>query len=163
MIEVFLYRSPVGPLDVHIVGSGAVAALYFDGQSERAFPGDHPVSEALDEYFESGIGLERLHVCSAAAPFRRSVLDYVRTIPPGEVRTYAEVAAAAGKTGAARAVGNAMSSNLTPIIVPCHRVVSSSGLGGYSGGLERKKFLLALEERLARLGRPGQFSPGVAI
>ena len=80
--------------------------------------------------------------------FQQAVIDCVRRIPYGQVRTYGEVAAAVGYPGAARAVGTVMSGNRLPIIIPCHRVVASGGkLGGYSAprGIELKQWLLDLE------------------
>ena len=67
----------------------------------------------------------------------------------GEVSSYAGVAAEAGSPRAVRAAGNALGSNPMPVVVPCHRVLRSGGkLGGYTGGLERKEFLLRLEGAL---------------
>jgi AraC family transcriptional regulator, regulatory protein of adaptative response / methylated-DNA-[protein]-cysteine methyltransferase len=82
----------------------------------------------------------------SATAFRRRVWEAMRRIPAGETRTYGHLAAEAGVPGAARAVGTACSQNPVPIVVPCHRVVASGGkLGGYSGGLARKRQLLAAE------------------
>jgi O-6-methylguanine DNA methyltransferase len=79
-------------------------------------------------------------------PFQRSVWEALRAIPRGETRTYAEVAAAVGRPRAVRAVGGACGANPVAVLVPCHRVVATGGgLGGYAGGLERKRALLALE------------------
>lgn len=82
------------------------------------------------------------------SPFQRRVVRACRAIPYGATRSYGEVAAAAGSAGAARAVGQVMASNRTPLIVPCHRVVAAGGkLGGFSApqGLTLKKRLLAIE------------------
>jgi methylated-DNA-[protein]-cysteine S-methyltransferase len=80
------------------------------------------------------------------SPFRRAMLLAARQIPHGEVATYGELAQMVGSPGAARAVGTAMSKNRTPIVVPCHRVIAAGGaLGGFSGGLDWKRELLALE------------------
>ncbi len=87
---------------------------------------------------------------SGFTAFRRRVTEVCRAIPYGETRTYAELAAEVGAPRAARAVGNVMRTNRWPLIVPCHRVLGSSGgLGGYSApeGLTMKKRLLALEAR----------------
>jgi methylated-DNA-[protein]-cysteine S-methyltransferase len=78
--------------------------------------------------------------------FAQKVLRATARVPFGEVTTYGSVAAQAGSPRAARAAGNALGSNPIPIVVPCHRVLhAGGGLGGYAGGLDRKKFLLALE------------------
>jgi methylated-DNA-[protein]-cysteine S-methyltransferase len=81
--------------------------------------------------------------------FQRQVLEHCRRIAYGAKRSYAELATLAGSPGAARAVGSVMRKNRIPLVIPCHRVVGSSGLGGYSGaaGLTTKQLLLELEGR----------------
>jgi len=78
-------------------------------------------------------------------PFYRLVLEEVARIPYGETRTYAEIAAAVGKPTSVRAVGGANARNPLPLVIPCHRVVASNGLGGYGGGLDMKRRLLTME------------------
>lgn len=83
---------------------------------------------------------------SLVSGFAREVLASTAAIPFGQSRSYSEVASAAGSPRAWRATGNALGSNPMPIVIPCHRVLrSGGGLGGYTGGGERKRFLLALE------------------
>ena len=83
---------------------------------------------------------------SRATAFQHQVWEVTRLIPYGNTRSYAWVAEQIGKPGATRAVGQALSRNPLPIIVPCHRVLTSRGkLGGYSGGVEMKSHLLNLE------------------
>ena len=83
---------------------------------------------------------------SRATHFQREVWEITRLIPYGETRSYAWVAEQIKKPRAMRAVGRALSKNPLPIIVPCHRVVASDGkLGGFSGGVEMKRYLLSLE------------------
>lgn len=92
-------------------------------------------------------------VVTESTPFASKVIDAVKRIPPGRVKSYAEVAAAAGSPKASRAVGNIMARNTIPIIIPCHRVVASGGrLGGYSSpkGLDLKTRLLNLEAGLVK-------------
>jgi methylated-DNA-[protein]-cysteine S-methyltransferase len=80
-------------------------------------------------------------------PFFARVLSRAAGIPYGERLTYRALADAAGSPRAARAAGQAMAANRTPVVIPCHRVVGAGGaLGGYSGGLEWKRTLLALEQ-----------------
>lgn len=82
--------------------------------------------------------------------FARGVLAATADVPYGRVTTYGEMAAAAGSPRAARAAGNALGSNPIPIVVPCHRVLhTGGGLGGYAGGLDRKRYLLELEGSLS--------------
>lgn len=99
--------------------------LYFDGH-EVDFPDRLDLSEATH--------------------FQREVWRATRLIPYGETRSYGYVAARIGKPGAARAVGQALGRNPFPIVVPCHRVLAGdSKLGGFSGGLDMKRYLLSLE------------------
>jgi methylated-DNA-[protein]-cysteine S-methyltransferase len=109
-----------------------------------------PVRRELDEYFggrRRGFALPL--DWTLVGPFGRRVLGVTAEIPYGGVLSYAEVAAEAGSPRGSRAAGNALGSNPIPIVVPCHRVLRSGGaLGGYGGGLDRKRFLLELEGAL---------------
>ncbi|WP_420823075.1 methylated-DNA--[protein]-cysteine S-methyltransferase [Wenzhouxiangella limi] len=94
-------------------------------------------------------------------PFQRAVWEYLRSIPYGQSASYGQIARALGRPSAARAVGLAVGRNPWALIVPCHRVIGSNGaLTGYAGGLERKRWLLALEAELAPALDPaaGEFS-----
>jgi methylated-DNA-[protein]-cysteine S-methyltransferase len=83
---------------------------------------------------------------SLATVFQREVWQLTRLIPYGETRSYGWIAERLGRAGAGRAVGQALARNPLPIIIPCHRVVAKDGgLGGYSGGLAKKGYLLRLE------------------
>ena len=83
---------------------------------------------------------------SDLTPFQKAVYRYVATIPRGQTRTYAQVAAAIGRPRAVRAVGNALNKNPFAPAVPCHRVVRTDGtLGGFASGQARKKTLLKRE------------------
>ncbi len=94
-----------------------------------------------------------------ATAFKRRVWEALRRIPAGETRSYGEIAAAVGAPRAARAVGSACATNPIPIVVPCHRVVGAHGsLGGYAGGLARKRQLLDAE---AAGRRPRPLVPAV--
>ena len=78
--------------------------------------------------------------------FQKKVWKKMQKIPYGKVKTYGELAEVIGSPKAARAVGTACGKNHIPIIIPCHRIVSSTGIGGFSGGLDIKEKLLALEK-----------------
>jgi methylated-DNA-[protein]-cysteine S-methyltransferase len=78
--------------------------------------------------------------------FHKKALRQVARIPYGKTATYGQIAASIGSPKAARAVGSANARNRLPILIPCHRVVASNGLGGYAGGLKLKKSLLELEK-----------------
>jgi methylated-DNA-[protein]-cysteine S-methyltransferase len=106
------------------------------------------VRRELDEYFAGR--RDRFEVgidwSLTTGPFTRKVLRATARIPFGHVSTYGQVAAKAGSPRGARAAGNALGSNPIPIVVPCHRVIhGDGGLGGYTGGLDRKVRLLTLE------------------
>ena len=107
-----------------------------------------PIRRELDEYFDGrrqDFDLA-LDWSLSRDGFRRRVLQACARIPFGATRTYKDMAIAAGSPTAFRAAGGALGSNPIPIIVPCHRVLASSGgLGGYTGGLERKRLLLSIE------------------
>lgn len=117
-----------------------------------------PVVRMLKDYFRgkavdpAACGLDLDY--GTVGPFVKSVYEALRRVPRGCVVTYGELAARAGAPGAARAVGTAMARNALPLLVPCHRVVASGGIGGFGGvgGVELKRRLLALE------GTPGHGS-----
>lgn len=154
-----LVDSPVGPLLVAASDRG-LCRISFDPEPEaeaerlahtfgvrvlRA-PLDEPRRE-LDEYFEGRRRAFDLRIDLGSVPdFHRVVLGELSRVPFGEVTTYGTLAAKAGRPRAARAVGTVMNRNPIPIVLPCHRVVGSTGkLVGYGGGLDRKEFLLRLE------------------
>lgn len=109
-----------------------------------------PVRRQLDEYFAGRRRSFELETDLSPVPgFQRLVLRELARVPFGEVTTYGELAARIGKPRAARAVGGALHRNPVPIVLPCHRVIGSTGsLVGYGGGLERKEALLRLEGAL---------------
>jgi methylated-DNA-[protein]-cysteine S-methyltransferase len=104
----------------------------------------------LEEYFDGGRRQFQLPLdWTLVGPFGRRVLSVTAEIPYGQVSSYGEVAAEAGSPRGSRAAGNALGANPLPIVVPCHRVLRSGGaLGGYGGGIERKRWLLELEGAL---------------
>jgi methylated-DNA-[protein]-cysteine S-methyltransferase len=105
------------------------------------------VRRELEEYFTGGRRDFELRIdWTLVGGFGRRVLRATSEIPYGGVQSYAEVAADAGSPRGSRAAGNALGSNPIPIVIPCHRVLRTGGaLGGYGGGLERKRWLLELE------------------
>jgi methylated-DNA-[protein]-cysteine S-methyltransferase len=156
-----LTDSPIGPLLVAATERG-VCEIAFDPDPEqeidrlarlhgvRVLRSPRPVEEArreLDEYFEGRRQEFDLPVDLTGLPaFQQTVLAELQRVPYGQVGTYGGLAARIGKPKAARAVGGALNRNPVPIVVPCHRIVGSSGsLVGYAGGLERKELLLSLE------------------
>lgn len=111
--------------------------------------GDHPYLAQILEHIRTGDGdLRKIPLHLEVGPFEREVLELLRTVPPGKTITYGEIARRLGRPRAARAVGNAVARNPAIIVIPCHRVVpSSGGVGNYSGegGPETKRRLLEQE------------------
>ncbi|MBW4718017.1 methylated-DNA--[protein]-cysteine S-methyltransferase [Saccharothrix sp. SC076] len=100
----------------------------------------------LEEFFAGKRTEFDLPLTMAGTPFQRTVWEELKAIPFGETVSYGELAARIGRPTASRAVGLANGKNPISIIVPCHRVVGSTGsLTGYGGGIERKRLLLAFE------------------
>jgi methylated-DNA-[protein]-cysteine S-methyltransferase len=135
-----------------LVGDGALTGLYVrGGRHEPSLPGHWrrdraPFREAIEQ-LEQYLAGERsafdLELRPAGTEFQRRVWDALLEIPFGATATYGEVAARIGRPGASRAVGLANGRNPISIVVPCHRVVGSTGsLTGYGGGLEVKRWLL---------------------
>lgn len=116
-----------------------------DAIPERAIP--RVVFELLGRYFGGEkVDPATLPVRIGGTKFQRRAWEALRRVPRGQVRTYGGLAKDAGSPRAMRAVGMAMGANPIPILVPCHRCVASGyTLGGFSGGVERKRFLLELE------------------
>lgn len=102
----------------------------------------------LNEYFDGKRNSFDLKLNPEGTDFQKEVWKELLKIPYGETRTYQQIANAIGDPGASRAVGNANNKNPIPIIIPCHRVLSSDGkLTGYAGGIQRKEWLLNHELR----------------
>ena len=154
--------SPVGEVLVVVDADSAVRALDFHDFEERMLrllrrhygevaltPGRAPeaVRKAGVSYFGGDLSaFDGVEVRTGGTAFQRSVWKALRDIPAGETRSYGQLAAAIGAPTAVRAVGLANGANPVGVIVPCHRVIGSSGkLTGYAGGLERKRWLLAHE------------------
>jgi methylated-DNA-[protein]-cysteine S-methyltransferase len=154
--------SPVGPLT--LAGrNGTLAHLRMVDQThepsranweqdEEVFP---DAVEQLGAYFAGELTSFELDLELAGTEFQRRVWAALQTIPYGETRSYGEIALQIGAPGAFRAVGLANGRNPIGIIVPCHRVIGSSGsLTGYGGGLDRKRALLDLEKSRKQAALP---------
>ncbi|HEY7527414.1 MAG TPA: methylated-DNA--[protein]-cysteine S-methyltransferase [Candidatus Limnocylindria bacterium] len=157
--------SPVGPLLVAVTDRGLVRVAFSSERSEevlaelasRVSPRvlrdparTDEIRRELDEYFAGQRRRFDVRVdWSLVRGFAQGVLRATARVPFGTTTTYRQMAEAAGSPRASRAAGNALGSNPIPIVVPCHRVLhSGGGLGGYAGGLERKRTLLTLEGAL---------------
>lgn len=154
--------TPLGPIAVFVTRRGLVRVAYdrenfgevADEVAEQVSPRvlvapqrTDVVREQLDDYFEARRRTFDVPIdWTLVRGFNQGVLRATAEIPFGETASYGEVAAAAGSPRAARAAGNALAGNPIPIVVPCHRVIhAGGGIGGYTGGLDHKRFLLRLE------------------
>ena len=166
-----IYESPIGQIlletSTSVDGTEALSGLYFTEDSrittrigrEGACPLRlQPVNDItgslilaqcareLDEYFAGTRKTFDVPFMLRGTPFRETVWAELERIPYGEAISYAELATRVGNPKASRAVGSANGQNPISLIIPCHRVITSSGtLGGYAGGLSRKEWLLAHE------------------
>ena len=157
------YRNIVTPLGTLFAtaAGGALTGLYFEGGRHAPQispqwiedPRDAPLAECarqLADFFAGKRQCFDLPIAPQGTPFQQRVWREIAAIPFGETITYAELARRAGAPGSARAAGAATGRNPLSIVVPCHRVVGSTGgLTGYAGGLERKTRLLQMEGAIA--------------
>jgi len=148
-MDVFAYDAPAWGVGELYFTSGRL--LYHElprAGSSTAERGGHPLAEQVEAYFRGErVSFEDVELeADWGTPFQQALAEALRGIPWGEVVTYGELAALAGRPRAPRAAGTFCAENNFPLIVPCHRVVSSSGLGGYGSlGADYKRRLLALE------------------
>ena len=155
-------ETPVATLQIVVDPDDVVRVLDFDNDSPRTrrllkihyadipvvegeTPG--PIRDAFGRYFAGQMGaLADIPWRVAGTDFQRQVWTALTRIPAGRTETYAGLAARIGRPTAVRAVGLANGSNPIGVVIPCHRVIGSSGaLTGYGGGIERKRWLLAHE------------------
>lgn len=160
----FVHESPVGPLTVVTDGDvivlisfpdprgGAVrqAARALANDSARDGPPHGVTATVLDAYFGGRLdALEGLPIAPRGTDFEVAVWRELRRIPPGQTRSYGDIARALGRSTATRAVGRANGINPIPLVIPCHRVIGADGsLTGFGGGLETKAWLLRHEGAL---------------
>jgi AraC family transcriptional regulator of adaptative response/methylated-DNA-[protein]-cysteine methyltransferase len=151
------FDSPLGEMLIAATSKG-ICRLTFDdneGSLRRLFPnativqddgGLRQLVEGALAAIERPLAMPDLPIDVAGTAFQEAVWRELRKIPAGETRSYADIAAAIGHPKAVRAVGSANGDNHVCVLIPCHRVIRSDGsLGGYGGGIERKKQLLAAE------------------
>jgi methylated-DNA-[protein]-cysteine S-methyltransferase len=153
MKNVFYYETELGRIGI-AEADGRITYLFFEGED---FPEkDYEVNESdilakaanqLSEYFSGMRKQFDLPLAPSGTEFMLRVWDALQKIPYGETRSYKQIAAMAGNDKACRAVGMANNRNPIAIIIPCHRVIGAVGsLVGYGGGLDKKEFLLSLEQ-----------------
>lgn len=148
--------SPIGDLTL-VADDDVLVGLYMTDQrhlpqieaprDDSALP---HVREQLSAYFAGELEEFAVSLRLDGSPFQQAVWAGLQQIPYGETWTYGQLAATIGRPSASRAVGMANGRNPISVIVPCHRVVGTTGLTGYGGGLARKQQLLDLEGAVAR-------------
>ncbi len=152
----YTFPSPIGSLTL-CEQNNAIVKLAFDNEStvltaQEAETGLlKNAAKQLDEYFAGIRTAFDLPLHPNGTEFQRSVWSALTNISYGQTKTYGAIAREIMNPNAARAVGNANNRNPIPIIIPCHRVIGASGdLVGYGGGLQRKQFLIDVEQRVAQ-------------
>lgn len=146
-----IINTPLGTM-MATVHNNTITSLDFVSNALQSENSNHPLllqlEEELLEYFEGKRMLFTLPLNPSGTPFQKEVWKVLSTIAYGETISYASEAKLFGNAKAVRAVANANGKNPISILIPCHRVIATSGgLGGYSGGIEKKEFLLELEKR----------------
>ena len=157
-------QSPLGELEVLSTDRGLCALLFEDyrdtitARIDRRFA-EHSIlsgdpfgaAPALEAWLGGHLqALDTIPIDPGGTPFQRSVWRALQSIPPGQTRSYGQIALSLDRTRAARAVGAANGANPLPLFVPCHRVLGARGaLTGFAFGLTRKKWLLDFERRHA--------------
>jgi methylated-DNA-[protein]-cysteine S-methyltransferase len=140
------FHTPVGALTLSEEDGAIVALDWGFGRYQTPSPLLREGRDQLQSYFDGKLTRFTLTLAPAGTPYQRRVWQTLIAIPYGATCSYMEIAARIG--GSARSVGQANGANPIPIVIPCHRVVGRTGLGGYSGGegLQTKRWLLALEQ-----------------
>jgi methylated-DNA-[protein]-cysteine S-methyltransferase len=149
-------QTPIGDLFL-VASSTGLTMIYWDQQKAPMQETEilQKASVQLQEYFRGERQNFDLPLDLQGTEFQMRVWQQLQKIPYGETRSYKDIANLLQDSNASRAVGTANGRNPISIVIPCHRVISSDGsLGGYSGGLEIKKKLLALENSLAQTSLP---------
>lgn len=147
------YNSPLGKLVIIEEDSKVISVLfdnsekinYINDVKEKNTPIIDKVKTQLNEYFLGKRKMFDLPIKFNGTSFQISVWKELQKIQFGKTCTYKDIAKSLGKPNACRAVGNANGKNTLVIIIPCHRVVSKCGIGGYTGGVDKKEYLLRLE------------------
>lgn len=144
MVAAARYRIPGGVIEVAVENDAVMSARMTD---EPAGGSRIPwLSQIMKRYQDGDIAaLDEIPVVQSGPEFRMRAWKAMRAIPAGEVLTYGDLASQAGYPGAARAAGTACRLNTVMLIVPCHRIVASTGIGGYAYGLDLKRALLRHE------------------
>ena len=158
MNEFCFVNSPIGVLELEAESNFISRIKFREGDSLQLCKEIKKVDESptlteaskqIDEYFNGTRKLFEIPFKLNVPPFYKKVLLEVQKVKFGDVASYGKIAQMAGSNKATRVVGTANAKNPLPIIIPCHRIISSNGnIGGYSGGLDKKLYLLDHESNL---------------
>jgi methylated-DNA-[protein]-cysteine S-methyltransferase len=149
--SIHTYMTVIGMVSISEDGEGNINGVYLPNcnlpvMEDRATDILDEAAGQIEEYFLRKRKEFELPLVTEGTEFQKQVWDVIAEIPYGETRTYSEVAGTIGNRNSYRAVGTACGLNPLPIIIPCHRVISASGVGmGYVGGSILKKRLLSME------------------
>ncbi len=155
MSQIFLktISTPIGLLVLESTGSALCAIRFSDKEEGNSTNPPEILQKAgqqLKEYFDGARQHFSLELSPKGTGFQKQVWEQVEKVPFGATSSYLDIALTLGGETFTRAVGAANGKNPIPIIIPCHRVIGSNGkLTGYAGGLERKKWLLLHEKKIA--------------
>ena len=141
------FSSPLGMMEI-TEEDGALVSILFVSSSTLPTPPSTPLlskaKKEMEEYFKGERNSFTLPHSPKGTPFQKKVWEITSTIGYGETKSYGEIAEIMGSK-AYRAIGSALGANPLPIVIPCHRVKAKASIGGYSGGLDKKRILLSIE------------------
>lgn len=154
--DIYIINTPIGTM-IATADEKSITSLDFTDERHENISSDNPLlirlEEELREYFEGKRRTFTLPLSPNGTVFQKKVWKTLLSIPYGETISYAKESERFGNPKAIRAVASANGRNPISILIPCHRVIATGGgLGGYSGGLWRKEFLLALEKEVTKKG-----------
>ncbi len=152
-IQTAFYESPIGTMKITLEND-LVSGIQFQNEDTKADTPEHPAMkflfQELDAYFNGNLEVFASKVSISGTQFETKVWNTLRDIPYAQIRSYKDIAKLLGDVNSVRAVGGANGRNRIPILIPCHRVIGEDGsLTGFSGGIERKSWLLHHEGAIA--------------
>ena len=144
------YMTLIGMVSISDDGSGNIDGVYLPNSNlpfreQKECSALTEAARQIDEYLTGKRMTFNLSLKIEGTDFQKDVWNEIKKIPYGETASYGDIAKRIDNPNAYRAVGSACNANPIPLIIPCHRVVASNGIGGYGGGLALKKKLMELE------------------
>lgn len=144
------YMTIIGMVSITDDGNGNINGVYLPNcnlpvRECRECSVMAKAARQIDEFLTGKRTTFDIPIKTEGTDFQKSVWNELRNIPYGETASYSDIAKRIGRHNAYRAVGNACNANPLPLIIPCHRVVASNGIGGFGGGLTLKRKLMSIE------------------